>query len=137
MVTTAPTSQTITITMPSNETGSGATTSGGIRVQHYYPVGPAQQLPALGWNLGTWGGDVLGEFTTTLNGALLDDANGTGGSGTSITLASTSGLPHQEQVLYKLEVKKYLSQEYQVMTLQELQERFEDQQDPLILVELQ
>ena len=93
MVTTAPTSQTITITMPSNETGSGATTSGGIRVQHYYPVGPAQQLPALGWNLGTWGGDVLGEFTTTLNGALLDDANGTGGSGTSITLASTSGLP--------------------------------------------
>ena len=80
MVTTAPTAETITITMPSNETGSGATTSGGIRVQHYYPVGPAQQLPALGWNLGTWGGDVLGEFTTTLNGALLDDSNVTGGS---------------------------------------------------------
>ena len=43
MVTTVPTSTTLTITMPSNESGSGATTSGGIRVQHYYPVGPAVQ----------------------------------------------------------------------------------------------
>ena len=33
MVTTVPTTTTLTITMPSNETGSGATTSGGIRVQ--------------------------------------------------------------------------------------------------------
>ena len=40
MVTTVPSSTTITITMPANESGSGATTSGGIRVQHYYPVGP-------------------------------------------------------------------------------------------------
>ena len=37
--------------MPSNETGSGATTSGGIRVQHYYHVGPAEQLPGFGWGL--------------------------------------------------------------------------------------
>ena len=43
MVTSVPTSTTLTITMPSNESGSGATTSGGIRVQHYYPVGPAVQ----------------------------------------------------------------------------------------------
>ena len=38
MVTTVPSSTTVTITMPSNESGSGATTSGGIRVQHYYPT---------------------------------------------------------------------------------------------------
>ena len=38
MVTSVPSNTTITITMPSNETGSGATTSGGIRVQHYFPV---------------------------------------------------------------------------------------------------
>ncbi len=44
-----PTSTTITITMPSNETGSGATTSGGIRVQHYYTVGPAVQAKGFGW----------------------------------------------------------------------------------------
>ena len=49
MVTSVPTGTTLTITMPSNETGSGATTSGGIRIQHYYPVGPAEQLPGFGW----------------------------------------------------------------------------------------
>ena len=48
MVTSVPTSTTITITMPSNESGSGATTSGGIRVQHYYPVGPAVQAKGFG-----------------------------------------------------------------------------------------
>ena len=47
MVTSVPTADTITITMPSNETGSGATTSGGIRVRHYYPVGPAVQAKGL------------------------------------------------------------------------------------------
>ena len=52
MVTTVPTSTTITITMDSAEAGSGATTSGGIRVQYYYPVGPAQQLGA--YRLGDW-----------------------------------------------------------------------------------
>ena len=59
MVTTVPTSTTITITMPSNESGSGATTSGGIRVQHYYPVGPAVQAKGFGWSLGSWGGEEL------------------------------------------------------------------------------
>ena len=58
MVTTVPSSTTITITMPSNESGSGATTSGGIRVQHYYPVGPAVQAKGFGWSLGSWGGEV-------------------------------------------------------------------------------
>ena len=45
--------------MPSNEAGSGATTSGGIRVQHYYPVGPAVQAKGFGWSLGSWGGDSM------------------------------------------------------------------------------
>ena len=93
MVTTVPTSTTITITMDSAEAGSGATTSGGIRVQYYYPVGPAQQLGAFGWGIGQWSGTVSGEVTTTLDGALLDDAYGTGGSGTSITVADASTFP--------------------------------------------
>jgi hypothetical protein len=93
MVTSTPTNVTLTITMPSNETGSGATTSGGIRVQSYYPVGPAEQLPGFGWGLASWGGEVSNPQTTTLNGALLDDANGTGGSGSSITLTSSTGFP--------------------------------------------
>jgi len=70
MVTTVPNSTTITITMPSNESGSGATTSGGIRVQHYYPVGPAVQAKGFGWGLGSWGGEEVGAFTTTLSGAI-------------------------------------------------------------------
>jgi len=93
MVTSVPSATTVTITMPSNETGSGATTSGGIRVQHYYPVGPAVQAKGFGWSLGTWGGEEIGAATTTLNGALLDDTAGTGGSGTSITLTDATQFP--------------------------------------------
>ena len=93
MVTSVPSATTVTITMPSNESGSGATASGGIRVQHYYPVGPAVQAKGFGWSLGTYGGQEIGAATTTLNGALLDDTAGTGGSGTSITLTDTSQFP--------------------------------------------
>jgi hypothetical protein len=87
MVTTVPSSTTITITMPSNESGSGATTSGGIRVQHYYTVGPAVQAKGFGWSLGTWGGEEVGAFTTTLSGAINASAT------TGITLADPSQFP--------------------------------------------
>jgi len=70
MVTSVPSSTTITITMPSNETGSGATTSGGVRVQHYYPVGPAVQAKGFGWSLGSWGGEDVGSATTTLSAGI-------------------------------------------------------------------
>jgi len=93
MVTTVPTTSTLTITMPSNESGSGATTSGGIRVQHYFPVGSAVQEKGFGWGLGSWGGEASNAVTTTLNGALLNDAFGTGGSGTSIVLADATQFP--------------------------------------------
>ena len=56
-------------------------------------MGPAEQLPGFGWGLGSWGGEVANAQTTTLNGALLDDTAGTGGSGTSITLTSTANFP--------------------------------------------
>jgi len=86
MVTSTPTNVTVTITMPSNETGSGATTSGGIRVQSYYSVGPAEQLPGFGWGLATFGGTVANALTTTLNGAI--DA-----STTTIVLTSVVNFP--------------------------------------------
>jgi hypothetical protein len=70
MVTSVPTSTTLTITMPSNESGSGATTSGGVRVQHYYPVGPAVQAKGFGWSLGSWGGEDVGSATTTLSAGI-------------------------------------------------------------------
>ena len=87
MVTTVPNATTITITMPSAESGSGATTSGGIRVQHYYPVGPAVQAKGFGWSLGTFGGEVAGEPTTTLSGAINSTTT------TGIILADVSQFP--------------------------------------------
>jgi len=86
MVTSVPSTTTLTITMPSNETGSGATTSGGIRVQHYYPVGPAVQAKGFGYGLGSWGGEEAGAVTTTLNGAIND-------STTTIVLTDASQFP--------------------------------------------
>jgi len=86
MVTSVPSTTTLTITMPSNETGSGATTSGGIRVQHYYHVGPAVQAKGFGYGLGSWGGEDAGAVTTTLNGAI-------NAAVTSITVADASQLP--------------------------------------------
>jgi hypothetical protein len=86
MVTSVPSTTTLTITMPSNETGSGATTSGGIRVQHYYHVGPAVQAQGFGYGLGSWGGPEAGATTTTLNGAINDSV-------TSIVLTDASQFP--------------------------------------------
>jgi hypothetical protein len=87
MVASVPSSTTITITMPSNESGSGATTSGGIRVQHYYPVGPAVQAKGFGWSLGSWGGTVSGNPTTTLQNGITDTAT------TGIILVDASQFP--------------------------------------------
>ena len=86
MVTEITSGTTLTITMPSNESGSGASASGGIRVQHYYPVGPAQQLGGYGWGIGQYSGTVSGEVTTTLDGAI--DA-----STTTVVLADASSFP--------------------------------------------
>ena len=85
-VTSIPTSTTLTLTMASNESGSGASTSGGIRVKHYYPVGVAQEVASTGWGLGQWGGTESGTFTSTL-------ASGINASVTSLTLASASSFP--------------------------------------------
>ncbi len=86
MVTSVPSTTTLTITMPSNETGSGATTSGGIRVQHYYHVGPPVQAKGFGYGLGSWGGEAAGATTSTLNGAINDSV-------TTLTLADASLFP--------------------------------------------
>jgi hypothetical protein len=86
MVTSVPSTTTLTITMPSNESGSGATTSGGIRVQHYYHVGPPVQAKGFGYGLGSWGGEAAGAITSTLNGAINDSV-------TTLTLADASLFP--------------------------------------------
>ena len=93
MVTAVPSTLTLEINVGSNETGSGATTSGGITFFQYYHVGPAEQVGVFGYGISQWGGTVTNPQTTTLNGALNADSAGTGGSGTTINVASTTGFP--------------------------------------------
>jgi len=91
-VATVPTSTTITVEMGSNESGSGASTSGGIRVKHYYSIGPAVEESAAGWGLGLWGGTVAGEITDTLDGALTSGSS-------SIVLDNSASMPSSGTVL--------------------------------------
>jgi len=93
MVTSAPSTTVITITMPSNEGGAGATNSGGITFFQYYHVGPAEQVGVFGYGISQWGGSVTNPQTTTLNGSLSANSAGTGGTGTTINVASTTGFP--------------------------------------------
>lgn len=87
MATTVPSSNKITITMPSAETGTGASSaSGGIRVKKYYHVGPDVQEEGDGWSLGSWGGVEVGAFTTVLSA----DINAVT---TTITLNDASQFP--------------------------------------------
>jgi len=100
MVTTIPTDSTLTIDVGSNESGSGASTSGGIRVQHYYPVGPAVEVASTGWGLGSWGGQQAGQFTSTLS-------SGINTSVTSLTMASSSSFPSSGTVIIGTELITY------------------------------
>ena len=93
MVTSVPTTTTLTIEAESTESGSGASESGGITYYRYYHVGPAEQVGVYGWGISQFGGTVTNPQTNTLDGALGDNVYGTGGSGTSIVLDSVTGFP--------------------------------------------
>jgi uncharacterized protein (UPF0333 family) len=99
-VSSIPTTTTLTVTMASNESGSGATTSGGIRVKHYYPVGPAVEVATTGWGLGSWGGVAQGQFTSTLS-------SGINASVTSLTMASSTSFPSSGTVQVGSELITY------------------------------
>jgi len=89
-VITVPTSDTFTITMAS-AAGTTVAASGSAEVNPYVKVGSLSQTYGFGWGTALWGGGQ--QVFSTLNGALNDDTAGTGGVGTSITLASTTGFP--------------------------------------------
>ncbi len=99
-VKTIPTTTTLTVSMASNESGSGASTSGGIRVKHYYPVGPAVEVATTGWGLGSWGGVAQGQFTSTLS-------SGINASVTSLTMASSTSFPSSGTVQIGSELITY------------------------------
>ena len=89
------------------QTTTGAAGGGACSVTPYEPVGSAAQSYGYGWGISEWDGTVSGALTNTLNGALLDDANGTGGSGTSITLTSTTGFPTSGRIQVGTELISY------------------------------
>lgn len=89
-VVTVPTNDTFTITMASAATAT-VSAAGSATVNPYIKPGPLTQSYGYGWGTSSYGG--ASGIISTLNGALLDDTNGTGGVGTSITLSSTTGFP--------------------------------------------
>jgi hypothetical protein len=85
------TNDTFEITMPTNSAGTTSGT-GSAQIDPYVIIGPTFQTAGFGWGTASWGG--ASGVTSTLNGALLNDADGTGGTGTSITLTSTTNFPN-------------------------------------------
>lgn len=67
----APTTTTFTITMPTAETGTGATNDGTLDTKPYYKVGPLLQAYGFGWGTALWGGSTWGTPRSTSN-AVLD-----------------------------------------------------------------
>jgi len=67
----APSLTTFTITMPTAETGTGATNDGTLDSKPYYKVGPLQQAYGFGWGTALWGGSTWGTPRATSQ-AVLD-----------------------------------------------------------------
>jgi len=105
-VITTPTANTFTVTF----TSSGSAASGGsVDLKPYERVGPAAQTYGYGFGISQYGGTVQGAQTTTLNGALLADTAGTGGSGTAVTVVSTTGFPAAGTIAIANELITYTS----------------------------
>ena len=59
------TANTFTITMPSNETGTGMTAQGSTDIQTYVTIGPINQTYGYGWGTSTWSRLTWGSGSTT------------------------------------------------------------------------
>ena len=70
-VQTIPTAITFTITMPTAETGTGATNDGTLDPLPYIQIGPLVQTGGYGWGAGLWGVSTWGTPRTTTN-TLID-----------------------------------------------------------------
>ena len=82
---------TVSVTADSNDSGNG--TQADRTATYQINTGLDSQIGGTGWGAGIWGGQLTSAQTNTLNGALQNNANGTGGTGSNITLASVSGFP--------------------------------------------
>jgi hypothetical protein len=73
-VVSVPTSNTFTITMAKNETGTGMSSAGSATVTPYYIIGPLFSALGYGWGSGVWGDSTWGTERTTSN-TVIDAAN--------------------------------------------------------------
>ena len=95
--------------MASNESGTGMSAAGSATINPYVKVGAIGQTAGFGYGVGEWGGTISPLVTTTLNGALLDDEFGTGGSGTTIALTDASQFSSAGKILVGSELITYTS----------------------------
>jgi hypothetical protein len=79
---------TFTVTMASNATAT-VSADGACTINRYAVIGPIGESVGFGFGTGSYGGQS--GVGSTLNGALLADAYGTGGVGTTIDVVSTQG----------------------------------------------
>jgi hypothetical protein len=101
-VKSVPTSGTFTLTMPSNETGTGVTTGGTLTAVPYISIGPTFQTPAFGFGTGYWGGTIPTAVTTTLNGGIDNVV-------TTITVNSAVAFPASGRIDIGTELITYTS----------------------------
>jgi len=100
------TANTFTIEV-AQQAGGTTTATGSAEVNPYAQFGPLTQTFGFGWGTGLFGGTVLSQATTTLNGSLADNQFGTGGAGTNITLSDTTGFPTTGVIDVGLELISY------------------------------
>jgi len=98
----------VTFTIDSSAQASSAVSTGGsMTVQPYQTIGPAAQTYGYGFGVGNYGGTITGTLTNDLDGALNADTAGTGGSGTSVTLTSSTGFPTSGTIAVENELITY------------------------------
>jgi len=107
-VISVPTPTTFTITMGSAATGT-VSAGGSITLKPYEPVGPAEQSYGYGFGIGNYGGTITGVVQTELDGSLNADTTGTGGSGTAVTVDSTTDFPSAGTIAIANELITYTS----------------------------
>ena len=98
----------VTFTINSSAQASSAISTGGsMTVQPYQTIGPAAQTYGYGFGVGNYGGTITAALTNDLDGALNADTAGTGGSGTSVTLTSSTGFPTSGTIAVENELITY------------------------------
>jgi hypothetical protein len=105
-VLSVPSSTTLTIQAA---TAGSASSGGSVTITPYEVVGPAAQSYGYGYGIGNYGGTITGVSQTELDGSLNADTAGTGGSGTAVTVDSTTGFDSAGTILVESELITYTS----------------------------